>query len=110
MASAHTTVQEHIGHLTRHNPIGCDQKQFYVFIFGSSSILHFIVVPLQRRVLVRCLYHSSQERGLQVLSCYSSHQWGKTVKFIYLIKGPGAYELPNSANFLTTLSDGDVSR
>ena len=33
-----------------------------------------------------------------------------TVKFIYLIKGLGAYELPNSANFLTTLSDGDVSR
>ena len=32
MASAHTTVQEHIGHLTRHDPIGCDQKQFYVFI------------------------------------------------------------------------------
>ena len=28
MASAHRTVQEHIGHLTRHGPIGCDQKQF----------------------------------------------------------------------------------
>ena len=40
----------------------------------------------------------------------STSAWGKTVKFIYLIKGPGAYELPSSANFLTTLSDGDVSR
>ena len=30
MASAHTTVQEH-GHLTLHNPSGCDQKQFYMF-------------------------------------------------------------------------------
>ena len=43
-------------------------------------------------------------------SLATAHQWGKTVKFIYLIKGPGAYELSNSANFLTTLSDGDVSR
>ena len=110
MASAHITVQEHIGHLTRHNPIGCDQKQFMCSYLVEASILHFIVVPLQRRVLVRCLYHYSQERGLQVLSCSSSHQWGKTVKFIYLIKGPGAYELPDSANFLTSLSDGDVSR
>jgi len=72
MACAHTTVQEHIGHLTRHGPIGCDQKQFYVFIFGSSSILHFIVVPLQRRVLVRCLYHYSQER-LVVYSLATAH-------------------------------------
>jgi len=32
MASAHTTVQEHVGHLTRHDPFGCDQKQFYMFI------------------------------------------------------------------------------
>ena len=32
MASAHTTVEEHVGHLTRHNPFGCDQKQFYMFI------------------------------------------------------------------------------
>ena len=50
--------------------------------------------------------------GLHVLSCYSSHQWGKTVKFIYLIKGPGVYELPNSANFLTIhwVMHGDVSR
>ena len=31
MASAHITVQEH-GHLTRHDPFGCDQKQFYMFI------------------------------------------------------------------------------
>ena len=33
------------------------------------------------------------------------HQWGETVKFIYLIKGPGAYELPKvvecfTANFI----------
>ena len=32
MASAHTTVQEHIGDLTHHDPFGCDQKQFYMFI------------------------------------------------------------------------------
>jgi len=34
MASAHTTVQKHmhVGHLTRHDPFGCDQKQFYMFI------------------------------------------------------------------------------
>ena len=32
MASAHTTVQEQVGHLTRHDPFGCDQKQFYMFI------------------------------------------------------------------------------
>ena len=31
MASAHITVQEH-SHLTRHDPFGCDQKQFYMFI------------------------------------------------------------------------------
>jgi len=32
MASARRTVQEHVGHLTRHNPFGYDQKQFYMFI------------------------------------------------------------------------------
>ena len=69
------------------------------------------MVPLQRRVLVRCLYHYSQERlVVYMYSLATAHQWGKTVKFIYLIKGLGTYELPNSANFLTTLSDGDVSR
>jgi len=25
-------VQEHIGHLTRHDPFGCDQKQFYMLM------------------------------------------------------------------------------
>jgi len=32
MDGAHTTVQERVGHLTRHDPFGCDQKQFYMFI------------------------------------------------------------------------------
>jgi len=29
------------------------------------------------------------EASLHVLSCYSSYQWWKIVKFIYLIKGLG---------------------
>jgi len=63
MVSAHTTVQEHIGHLTSHDPIGCDQKQFYIFIvYFFIKYTAFIVVPLQRRVQVNCLYHYSQER------------------------------------------------
>ena len=67
MASAHTTVQELIGHLTRHDPIGCDQKRFYVFIFGSSSILHFTVVKGTSEVFV-----SLQPRAPGgLLSCYS---------------------------------------
>ena len=42
MASAHTTVQEHVGHLTHHDPFGCDQKQFYMcdesyWLVGASS-------------------------------------------------------------------------
>ena len=43
MASAYTTVQEHIGHLTRHDPIGCDRSEAVLYVhsvFGSSSILH----------------------------------------------------------------------
>ena len=46
-----STVQEQVGHLTRHDPFGCDQNQFlYVHsIFGPSSILHSLCVPLQRR-------------------------------------------------------------
>ena len=27
MASAHTTAQEYVGHLTRHDPFGCDQNR-----------------------------------------------------------------------------------
>jgi len=79
-------------------------------VFGSSSIYTaLIVVPLQRRVLVRCLYHYSQEHlVVYMYSLATAHNSG--VKFVYLLKGPGAYELPNSADFLTILSDGDVSR
>jgi len=41
MASAHITVQEH-GHLTRHNPFGCDQKQFYMFIVHLVHQVYYI--------------------------------------------------------------------
>jgi len=103
-------VQEHNGHLTRHDPIGCDQKQFYVFIV---YLVHQVYCThcgtTAEKGILRCLYHYSQERLLVYMySLAAAHTSG--VKFIYLIKGPGAYELPKSANFLTTLSDGDVSR
>ena len=44
MASAHTTVQEHVGHLTRHDPFGCDQKQFYMFIVYLVHHVYCILV------------------------------------------------------------------
>ena len=46
MASAHTTAQEYVGHLTRHDPFGCDQKHFlYVHsVFSPSHILHSLWV------------------------------------------------------------------
>ena len=63
MASAHTTVQEHVGHLTRHDPFGYDQKQFYVAsVFGSSSIYCIDCGTTAEKGTVRCLYHYSQER------------------------------------------------
>jgi len=58
---------------------------------------------------VWCLYHYSQEH-LVVCSLATAKgvhtNGGETVKFIYLIKGPGAYELPkviecSTANFFT---------
>jgi len=63
MASAHTTAQEYVGHLTRHDPFGCDQKHFYTFI---AYLVHHIYCihcgyHCKRKVLIRCLYHYSQE-------------------------------------------------
>ena len=41
-ATMDTTVQEHVGHLTHHDPFGCGQKQFYMcdesyWLVGASS-------------------------------------------------------------------------
>jgi len=62
VASAHTTVQEHVGHLTRHDPFGCD-KQFYMFIAYLVHQVYCIHSGYHCRegIPVRCLYHYSQE-------------------------------------------------
>ena len=70
---------------------------FIVYLVHQVYCIH-CGIPLQRRVPVGCLYHYSQER-LVVCSLATAkgvHTSGGnlTVKFIYLIKGPGAYGLP----------------
>jgi len=62
MASAHTTVQEHIGHLTRHDSIGCDQKQFYMFIVYLVHQVYCIHCgTTAEKGTSEVLYHYSQE-------------------------------------------------
>ena len=74
MASAYTTVQEHVGHLTRHDPFGCDQKQFYMFIVYLVHQVYCIRCGTTAEKGTSEVFASlySQERlhgGL--LSCYS---------------------------------------
>ena len=72
MASAHTTVQGHVGHLTRHDPFGCDQKQFYMFIVYLVQQVYCIHCGTTAEKGTSVVFVSLQPRvpgGL--LSCYS---------------------------------------
>ena len=42
-----STVQEQVGHLTRHDPFGCDQNQFYMFI---AYLVHQVSC-------IHCVFH-----------------------------------------------------
>ena len=59
MASAHTTVQEH-SHLTRHDPFGCDQKQFKVYLVHQVYCIHCGTTA--EKGTSEVLYQYSQER------------------------------------------------
>jgi len=50
------------------------------------------------------MYHYSQECLVVYSLAGSSHQCGETAKFIYLIRGPGAYELPKVVECSTEFS------
>ena len=67
MASLHTTVQEHVGHLTRH---GCDQKQFYIFI---AYLVHQVYCI---HCGYHCLYHYSQEHMMVYLCALATDKGG----------------------------------
>jgi len=72
IASAHTTVQEHIGHLTRHDPFGCDQKQFYMFIVYLVHQVYRIHCGTTAEKGTRVVFVSLQPRAPGgLLSCYS---------------------------------------
>ena len=81
-------MQEHVSHLICDDPFG--EAVLYVHsVFGPSSILRSLWVPLQIRVPVRCLNHYSQEH-MVVCSLVTAKgvrtSGGKTIKFTYLIK------------------------
>jgi len=111
MASAHTTVQEH-DHLTRHDPFGCDQKMFYMFIVYLVHQVYCIHCGTTTEKGTSEVFVSLQPRtpawwSALLLQLRKFIPVGGNCKFFSLIKGPGAYELPkvvecSTVNFTCT--------
>jgi len=68
----HTTVQEHVDHLTRHDPFGCDQKQFCMFIVYLVHQVYCIHCSTTAEKGTSEVFVSLQPRALGgLLTCYS---------------------------------------
>jgi len=108
-----STVQEQVGDLTCHDPFGCDQNQFYMFIaylVHQVSCIH-CVFHCREEDDEACLYHYSQEHMTAYLCAFATakgvHTSGEGCK-VYLPDKRDqehmSYRKGSSTRWNTTLS------